>query len=125
MPDKKKIDISLLFYFSLRHAQKSKDSFSKLHKFQLNLFIFTIKSHFPTFSSSDQSQNENFHFYFFPSDEAQNTIVGARRPNNIVRAAFIFTYHAENVNQISFHLALLLVGWSSTKKINFSPGLAA
>ncbi len=27
------------------------------------------------------------HFYFFSSDEGHNTLVGARRPNNIVRAA--------------------------------------
>ncbi len=59
-PTRKKIDISLFFYFFLRHAQKSKDFFPKLHQFQWNLFIFTIKSHFPT-----------YFFYFFLRPESK------------------------------------------------------
>ncbi len=86
----KKFDISLFFLFFPPTCPKIKGFFfQKLHKFQLNSFIFTVKSHFPTFFifSSNQSQNVNFYFNFFSSDEAQNTLVGARRRNNIVRAA--------------------------------------
>ncbi len=39
------------------------------------------------FFFSDKNQKQNFYFYFLSSDKVQNTLVGARRPNNIVRVA--------------------------------------
>ncbi len=42
--------------------------------------------HFFIFSS-DVSQTEDFIFYFFSSDEGKKTLVGARRPNNILSVA--------------------------------------
>ncbi len=70
-PTRKKLTFHCLFFFCCFFpptCPKTKGFFSKLHKFQLNLFIFTTKSHFPTFFFSDQSQNVNFliFFIFFP-----------------------------------------------------------
>ena len=46
--EKKKVTFHYFFIFS-SDMRKNQSIFSpKLHKCQLNLFIFTIKSHFPT-----------------------------------------------------------------------------
>ena len=42
--------------------------------------------HFFIFSSN-VSKKEDAIFYFFPSDEGKKTLVGARRPNNILSVA--------------------------------------
>ncbi len=60
MPDeKKKLTFHSFFIFSSDMPKNQGIFFPKLHKFQLNLFIFTIKSHFPTF------------FYFFLRPESK------------------------------------------------------
>ena len=42
--------------------------------------------HFFLFSS-DVSQTEDFIYFFFSSDEGKKTLVGARRPNNLLCVA--------------------------------------
>ncbi len=55
MPDEeKKLTFHYYSIFSSDMPKNQRNFFPKLHQFQLNLFIFTIKSHFPTF------------FLFFP-----------------------------------------------------------
>ncbi len=84
MPDEKK-NLTFCFYFIF-----SSDMTKKPRFFSENLLIFTRKSNFPTFFfifSSDQRQHVKCYFYFFSSDNAQKTPVGARRPNNIVSVA--------------------------------------
>ncbi len=54
------------------------------------VYFLDKKTNFPAFFfifSSDVSQTEDFIFYFFSSDEVKKTLVGARRPNNILSVA--------------------------------------
>ena len=97
-PTRKKIWHFILFFFFPPSCAKNLGFFfSKLPKYIWNLLVFNRKSNFPTFFfifSSDQNQNQNFYFYFFSSDKVQNTLVGARRPNNIVSVALgTVNYH--------------------------------
>ena len=90
MPDEKKKLTFHYFLFFPPTCPKIKGFFSKTASIPIEFVYFYYKkslSNFFFIFPSDQSQYTNFNFYFFSSDEAQNTFVGARRPNNIVRAA--------------------------------------
>ncbi len=91
MPDEKKnLTLHSFFIFSSDMHKNQRIFFQKLHKSIWNLLIFNRKSNFPIFFSifsSDQNPNPNFYFYFFSSGKVLITLVGARRPNNIVRVA--------------------------------------
>ncbi len=63
MPDEKK---KLTFLFISSDILKNQRIFSpKLHKFLLNLFIFTIKSHFPTFFIFLRPESISYFFFLW------------------------------------------------------------
>ena len=86
----KKIDISLLFLFFPPTCPEVKGFFFQncINSDWICLFLLlkvTFQLFFYFFLRPESKCK--FLFFFFPSDEAQTTLVGARQPNNIVRVA--------------------------------------